>query len=62
MKSSNTRHLISTGLVLLGMFVATAAGQAPVQGPLSWEWPVSTPEKEGLDGTALASLVIGKVR
>ena len=58
MKSSNTRHLISTGLVLLGMVVAAAAGQAPAQAPVpAWDWPVSTPEKEGLDGAALASLV-----
>jgi len=57
MKSSNTRHLTTSGLALLVMIVATDAGQAPVQGPSSWDWPVSTPAEQGLDGAALASLV-----
>jgi len=57
MKSSNTRHLVSWGLVvLLGGVAATAAGQAQAPPP-AWDWPVSTPEKEGLDGAALAALV-----
>jgi CubicO group peptidase (beta-lactamase class C family) len=51
------------GIWLIGLIPLASAGQAGSQapavgrGPGSWQWPASTPEEQGLDGTKLAELV-----
>jgi CubicO group peptidase (beta-lactamase class C family) len=48
---------LACGLALLGLTAFPAAGQAPAQGPAFWQWPVSTPEEQGLDPKLLAEVV-----
>jgi len=55
------RRVLTLGLVLAGLSAALAAGQAPAPPPSSWQWPVSTPEEQGLDPKVLAD-VVGLIR
>ena len=58
--------LLVGGLLLLGAMspfqararmARAASGQAPEQAPPAWQWPVSTPEEQGMDAGVLAGVV-----
>ena len=56
------RTRFGLALIIVPIIAASAAPQTPsqasTQAPVpAWDWPVSTPEKEGFDGAALAGLV-----
>lgn len=56
------RARFGLALIIVTIISASAAPQTPSQAPSrapvpAWDWPVSTPEKEGFDGAALAGLV-----
>ena len=61
MRTLTARLLAVCGLALLGLITAESAGQAPAQAPAQspsvWQWPVSTPEEQGLDPKVLADVV-----
>src|SRR5512139_3886095 len=60
MRTLTSMHMAVGGLALLGLIAAGPAGQAPVQAPAGsppvWQWPVSTPEEQGLDQKLLADV------
>ena len=54
----NKRRFSLVCLHMLGAMIALAPGiSAQAQVAVAWDWPVSTPEKEGFDAAALAGLV-----
>lgn len=53
---------LGLALIIVPLLAASAAPAAPSQASTqaavpTWDWPVSTPDKEGLDGAALAGFV-----
>ena len=57
MKTIPRRPVTAFWLVMLGLMVVPSAGQTPAQGPPAWQWPLSTPEEQGLDPKVLAEVV-----
>ena len=57
MKTIPRRLVTAFWLVTLGLMVVPSAGQTPTQGPPAWDWPLSTPEEQGLDPKVLAEVV-----
>jgi len=57
MKTTAGRRILIFGVVLAGFWAAQASGQAPAPPSTSWQWPVSTPEEQGLDPKVLADVV-----
>jgi CubicO group peptidase (beta-lactamase class C family) len=63
MRMATVHRVLFLGVWLAGLVPPWSTGprgpQAPAVGqdPVSWQWPVSTPEEQGVDGTKLAELV-----
>ena len=63
MKRMTAKRIVFLGVWLTGLAPLASAGQAGSQAPAVgrdpgfWQWPASTPEEQGLDGTKLAELV-----
>ena len=61
MKDASIRHSTARTLALLGLIAILGGGAARAQGPTAWQWPVSTPEEQGLDAKLMTELV-GEIR
>ncbi len=61
MKDPKSRFLPLLAILLAGLPGAWGAMPGGGQAPVAWQWPVSTPEKEGLDAQKLADLT-GEIR
>lgn len=57
MDITSARPFLARAAVTLGLIAALGTGAARAQGPAAWQWPVSTPEEQGLDAKVLADVV-----
>ncbi len=57
MRTTTERRFRFFGFLLVGILATWGVGQVASQEPPSWQWPVSTPEAQGLDSERLTELV-----
>jgi len=57
MRNDTIRRITVRAAVVLGLIAVLGAGPARAQGPAAWQWPVSTPEEQGLDPEVLADVM-----
>ncbi len=56
MKNGTIRHITVRTLIALGLIAILGHSSVRAQDPAAWQWPVSSPEEQGLNARLLAQL------